>query len=63
VVNVDYRFSESRAGRRQLVYSLAPSDTAGLWNIWPVLRSSDGKSYLYSDYRILSDLYLARGLK
>jgi hypothetical protein len=49
-------------GRRQLVYTLAPSDAAGLWNIWPVLITPDGKSYVYSDYRVLSDLYLANGL-
>jgi hypothetical protein len=50
-------------GRRQLVYTLAPSDAAGLWSIWPVLLTPDGKSYVYSDYRILSDLYLATGLR
>ncbi len=50
-------------GRRQLVYTLAPSDAAGLWNIGPVLVTPDGKSYVYSDYRILSDLYLASGLR
>jgi eukaryotic-like serine/threonine-protein kinase len=50
-------------GRRQLVYTLAPSDAAGLWNISPVLLTPDGRSYVYSDYRILSDLYLASGLK
>jgi eukaryotic-like serine/threonine-protein kinase len=50
-------------GRRQLVYTLAPSDAAGLWNISPVLLTPDGRSYVYSDFRILSDLYLASGLK
>ena len=50
-------------GRRQLVYTLAPSDAAGLWNIGPVLVTPDGRSYVYSDYRILSDLYLASGLR
>jgi eukaryotic-like serine/threonine-protein kinase len=50
-------------GRRQLIYTLAPKDAAGLWNIWPVLLTPDGKSYVYSDYRILSDLYLATGLR
>ena len=51
------------AGQRQLVYTLAPSDAAGLWNIGPVLVTPDGRSYVYSDYRILSDLYLASGLR
>jgi len=50
-------------GQRQLVYTLAPSDAAGLWNIGPVLVTPDGRSYVYSDYRILSDLYLASGLR
>jgi DNA-binding winged helix-turn-helix (wHTH) protein len=50
-------------GRRQLVHTLAPSDAAGLWNIWPVLITPDGKSYVYSDYRVLSELYLANGLR
>ena len=50
-------------GRRRLAWKVAPSDLAGVWNIWPVLVTSDGKSYVYSDYRILSDLYLARGLR
>ena len=54
---------EISTGRRQLVYTLSPSDAAGLWNIWPVLITPDGKSYVYSDYRILSDLYLVSGLK
>jgi len=54
---------EVATGRRQLVYTLAPSDAAGLWNIVPVLITPDGKSYVYSDYRILSDLYLASGLR
>jgi dipeptidyl aminopeptidase/acylaminoacyl peptidase len=55
---------EVRTGRRQLVYNLAPSDAAGLWgNIDPILLTPDGKSYVYSDYKILSDLYLVSGLK
>jgi hypothetical protein len=54
---------ELSTGHRKLVYTLAPSDAAGLWNIWPVLITPDGRSYVYSDYRILSDLYLATGLR
>ncbi len=49
-------------GRRQLVYTLSPSAAAGLWSIYSVLLTPDGKSYVYSDYRILSDLYLVSGL-
>lgn len=54
---------EVNTGRRQLVYTLAPSDAAGLWNIAPVLLSPDGRSYVYSDYKILSDLYVASGMR
>jgi eukaryotic-like serine/threonine-protein kinase len=55
---------EVLTGRRQLMYKLAPSDAAGLWNpITPVQITPDGKSYVYSDYRILSELYLANGLR
>jgi eukaryotic-like serine/threonine-protein kinase len=50
-------------GRRRLVYNLAPSDAAGLWDIDPILLTPDGKSYVYSDYKILSDLYVASGLR
>ncbi len=48
---------------RQLVYTLAPTDAAGLWSIGPILLTPDGKSYAHSDSRILSDLYLASGLR
>jgi DNA-binding winged helix-turn-helix (wHTH) protein len=54
---------EVMTGRRQLVYTLAPSDAAGLWNVDPVLLSPDGKSYVYSDYKMLSDLYVASGVR
>lgn len=54
---------EVSTGRRDLVYSLAPGDPAGLWDIHPTLLTPDGKSYVYSDYKILSDLYVASGLK
>ena len=54
---------EFLAGRRELVYTLAPHDASGLWSIWPVLITPNGKTYVYSDYRVLSELYLANGLR
>lgn len=54
---------EVSTGHRHLVYKLAPSDAAGLWDIHPTLITPDGKSYVYSPYKILSDLYVASGLK
>ena len=50
-------------GRRKLVYNLAPSDAAGLWDVDPILLTPDVKSYVYSDYKILSDLYVANGMR
>ena len=55
--------TEVSTGRRQFVSKVTPSDVAGLWGFLTVHITPDGKSYVYSDYRILSDLYLARGLK
>jgi DNA-binding winged helix-turn-helix (wHTH) protein/Tol biopolymer transport system component len=54
---------EVTTGHRRPIYTLAPTDAAGLWNIAPVLLTPDGKSYAYSDYRILSDLYLVSALR
>jgi Tol biopolymer transport system component len=54
---------EVSTGRRQLLYNLAPSDATGLWNVRPIILTPDGKSYVYSDYKILSDLYVASELK
>jgi hypothetical protein len=43
--------------------TIAPAGTAGLKSI-PVLKlSSDGKSYAYSTFRILSDLFVVDGMK
>jgi hypothetical protein len=63
VIPVSVHRVDVLTGDRQLVYTLAPGDVAGLWNLWPILITPDGKSYVYSDYRILSDLYLANGLR
>jgi DNA-binding winged helix-turn-helix (wHTH) protein/Tol biopolymer transport system component len=55
--------TEVSTGRRQFVSKVAPSDLAGLWGFLTVHITPDGRSYLYSDYRILSDLYVASGLR
>jgi Tol biopolymer transport system component len=55
--------TEVGTGRRQFVSKVAPSDLAGLWGFLTVHITPDGRSYVYSDYRILSDLYLASGLR
>jgi hypothetical protein len=50
-------------GRRTSWKQLTPPDPAGLVSIGPIAIAPDGKSYAYSSYRILSDLYLIQGLK
>ena len=50
-------------GKKQLWIAPAPVDSAGMRLIAPVLISADGKSYVYSMWRELSDLYLVKGLR
>jgi serine/threonine protein kinase len=50
-------------GRRQLWKQLAPSDPSGVDEIPYISITPDGKSYVYSYQRVLSDLYLVEGLK
>ena len=51
------------AGKRELVRQLNPLDPAGVFSIDPIRMTPDGKSYVYSYRRLLSDLYLVEGLK
>jgi eukaryotic-like serine/threonine-protein kinase len=50
-------------GGRTLFKRLAPTDPAGVHQLRTIALSSDGKSYAYSYERVLSELYLAEGLK
>jgi len=45
-------------GKRELVRTLAPNDSAGVTAIINVRMTPDGKSYAYSFNRELSDLFL-----
>jgi DNA-binding winged helix-turn-helix (wHTH) protein len=54
---------EIATGRRRVLAQLAPSDTAGVTVVGPVLMTPDARSYVYSYSRILSDLYVAAGLR
>jgi len=49
--------------RREDVIQISPADPAGLEAIQGVFLSSDHKSYAYSYYRVLSDLWVVDGLK
>jgi eukaryotic-like serine/threonine-protein kinase len=50
-------------GNQTMVRDLVPGDAAGVRRIGPVLMTPDGKYYVYSFQRVLSDLFLAEGLK
>jgi DNA-binding winged helix-turn-helix (wHTH) protein/Tol biopolymer transport system component len=51
------------SGERQFVRELSPPDLTGLHNISHVHFSADGNAYVYSYTRLLSELYLVKGLK
>ncbi|MGA2538306.1 MAG: winged helix-turn-helix domain-containing protein [Terracidiphilus sp.] len=50
-------------GQRQLFTEITPPDVAGLHDIAFIHFSSDGRAYVYSYTRLLSELYLVDGLK
>jgi DNA-binding winged helix-turn-helix (wHTH) protein/Tol biopolymer transport system component len=50
-------------GQRQFFRELSPPDIAGLHDISHIHFSADGRAYVYSYTRVLSDLYLIKGLK
>jgi eukaryotic-like serine/threonine-protein kinase len=54
---------EISSGKRELWKELTPPDPAGISNVAPPAIAADGKTYAYSYNRILSDLFLAEGLK
>jgi len=51
------------SGRRELWKTLIPSDSAGVYSILYFQVTPDGRAYAYSYMRLLSQLYLAKGLK
>ncbi len=50
-------------GRKELWKELMPADPGGVKYFSRIVLTPDGKSYAYSFYRSLSDLYLVEGLK
>jgi eukaryotic-like serine/threonine-protein kinase len=54
---------ELAGGKRTLWKELSPADPVGVYFIRPPHIANDGKSYAYNYGRILSDLYVADGLK
>jgi WD40 repeat protein len=51
------------SGDRKLWKTVVPADPAGVDNVGNFIFTADGKSYVYSYSRVLSDLYLVEGLK
>ena len=50
-------------GRAELWKELMPSDAAGVTDIVAICPTPDGRSYVYSYSRLLSNLYIVEGLK
>ncbi len=50
-------------GNRELWNELIPADAAGVTEVTQPLPTPDGKYYVYTYIRLLSDLYVATGLK
>ena len=57
-----YRF-DPLTGHRELLKEVLPADPAGVFSPNSILVTPDGKGYVYSVSRVLSDLYLVEGLK
>ena len=57
-----YRLS-IETGQRQLFKEVIPVDTAGLCDLSNIMLSADGRAYVYGYTRLLSDLYLVKGLQ
>jgi len=50
-------------GQRQLFKELNPVDVTGLCDVSNIKLSTDGRAYIYGYTRLLSDLYLVKGLQ
>ena len=54
---------EIATGKRELWKEVMPADGAGIATVAPVIPTPDGRAYVYSYFRTLSDLYVVEGLK
>jgi len=54
---------DAASGKRELWKELTPPDPAGISSLSPPAVAADGRTYVYSYNRILSDLFLAEGIK
>jgi hypothetical protein len=54
---------EIATGDKQPSKEIGPSDATGVYSILDLDIAPDGRSYLYSYHRVLSELYVVRGLR
>src|SRR5262249_48206808 len=54
---------DAASGQRSLWKELSPSDPSGVFGVDPIRVTPDGKSFVYSYRRVITDLYLMDGLK
>jgi hypothetical protein len=54
---------ELATGARSVVKAVRPKDAAGILTLYPTDVSPDGKHYIYTYLRSLSDLFLVEGLR
>ncbi len=50
-------------GQKQFLKEMNPPDATGLCDLGQIIMSADGRSYIYGYTRLLSDLYLVKGVK
>jgi len=50
-------------GQRQFFKEVNPIDTTGICDLSNILLSADGRAYVYGYTRLLSDLYMVKGLQ
>ena len=54
---------DTASGQRQIWKTLVPSDLAGVYSITEFAITPDGRAYFYSYRRVLSQLYVVRGIE
>ena len=54
---------EIATGQRALWKELSPSDPSGVFGVDPIRGTPDGKSFIYSYRRVITDLFQAEGVK
>ena len=53
---------DAMTGKKSLVGEIKPPDTTGLVDVVLPRSTPDGKAHVYSEYRLLTDLFAVSGL-